>query len=116
MNDRLIFEILSVVEEIPNGKVATYGQIASLIGRKRNSRLVGKVMSMAELYGNYPCHRVVNHAGRLVPGWGEQEMLLREEGIYLKKNGCVDLKKYQWEMREEDTEVFLESDGIKDTE
>ena len=43
-------------------------------------------------------------------------MLLREEGIYLKKNGCVDLKKYQWEMREEDTEVFLESDGIKDTE
>lgn len=85
MDDRLIFEILSVVEEIPNGKVATYGQIASLIGRKRNSRLVGKVMSMAELYGNYPCHRVVNHAGRLVPGWGEQEMLLREEGIYLKK-------------------------------
>ena len=65
----LIYEILSVVEEIPEGCVATYGQIARLIGRDKNSRLVGKVLSMAEYYGDYPCHRVVNHAGRLVPGW-----------------------------------------------
>lgn len=43
----LIYEILSVVEEIPEGCVATYGQIARLIGRDKNSRLVGKVLSMA---------------------------------------------------------------------
>ena len=61
----LIYEILSVVEEIPEGCVATYGQIAKLIGRDRNARLVGKVLSMAEFYGRYPCHRVVNHAGRM---------------------------------------------------
>ena len=48
MDEDLIYEILSVVEEIPEGKVATYGQIASLIGREKNSRLVGKVLSMAE--------------------------------------------------------------------
>ena len=68
LDERLIYEILSVVEEIPRGKVATYGQIARLIGKEKNARLVGRVLSMAEYYGSYPCHRVVNHAGRLVPG------------------------------------------------
>ena len=97
LDEDLIYEILSVVEEIPEGCVATYGQIARLIGRDRNSRLVGKVLSMAEYYGQYPCHRVVNHAGRLAPGWREQAELLREEGVELKENGCVDLKKYQWD-------------------
>lgn len=67
MEEDLIYEILSVVDEIPEGRVATYGQIAKLIGRDKNSRLVGKVLSMAEYYGEYPCHRVVNSAGRLVP-------------------------------------------------
>ena len=97
LDEDLIYEILSVVEEIPEGCVATYGQIARLIGRDRNSRLVGKVLSMAEYYGQYPCHRVVNHAGRPAPGWREQEELLREEGVELKRNGCVDFKKYQWD-------------------
>ena len=97
LDEDLIYEILSVVEEIPEGCVATYGQIARLIGREKNSRLVGKVLSMAEYYGQYPCHRIVNHAGRPAPGWREQEELLREEGVELKRNGCVDLKKYQWD-------------------
>ena len=97
LDEDLIYEILSVVEEIPEGCVATYGQIARLIGREKNSRLVGKVLSMAEYYGQYPCHRVVNHAGRTAPGWREQAELLREEGVELKENGCVDLKEYQWD-------------------
>lgn len=97
MEEALIYEILSVVDEIPKGKVATYGQIAGLIGRDKNSRLVGKVLGMAEYYGKYPCHRVVNHAGRLAPGWKEQKHLLEEEGVKLKDDTHVDLKKYQWE-------------------
>ena len=51
LTEDLAYEILSVVEEIPEGCVATYGQIARLIGRDRNSRLVGKVLSNAEFYG-----------------------------------------------------------------
>lgn len=96
LQESLIYEILSVVEEIPEGQVATYGQIAGLIGREKNARLVGKVLGMAEFYGKYPCHRVVNHAGRLAPGWPEQAFLLQQEGVLLKDNHCVDLKKYQW--------------------
>lgn len=96
LNDDLIYEILSVVEEIPEGNVATYGQIARLTGREKNSRLVGRVLSMAEFYGDYPCHRVVNHAGRLVPGWDMQKQLLLDEGVELKDENHVDIKKYQW--------------------
>lgn len=95
--ERLIYEILSAVEEIPEGKVATYGQIARLIGKDKNARLVGKVLSMADLYGDYPCHRVVNHSGRLVPGWEEQATLLRAEGVEMKDETHVDMKKHQWD-------------------
>ena len=51
LTEDFIYEILSVVDEIPNGKVATYGQIARLTGREKNARLVGKVLSMSEYYG-----------------------------------------------------------------
>lgn len=97
-DDGLAYEILSVVEEIPAGRVATYGQIARLIGRERNARLVGKVLSMAELYGDYPCHRVVNHAGRPAPHFSEQVPRLLAEGVAFRENDCVDMKKYLWEM------------------
>lgn len=93
LNDDLIYEILSVVEEIPEGRVATYGQIAELIGRKKNSRLVGRVLSMAEFYGEYPCHRVVNFKGRLAPGWDGQKELLEEGGVKFKDEAHVDIKK-----------------------
>lgn len=97
MEESLIYEILSVVAEIPEGKVATYGQIARLIGRDKNARLIGKVLGMAEKYGEYPCHRVVNHAGRLGPGWPDQGVLLQQEGVELKDSRHVDLKQYQWD-------------------
>lgn len=97
LDEDLIYEILSVVDEIPEGCVATYGQIARLIGRDKNARLVGKVLSRAEFYGIYPCHRVVNHAGRLVPGWREQKHLLCEEGVLFKDDFHVDLKRCLWE-------------------
>ena len=97
MDDSLVYEILSVVGEIPEGRVASYGQIARLIGRERNARLVGRVLSMAEYYGDYPCHRVVNHAGRLAPGFREQRELLLAEGVGFMENGCVDMQKHRWD-------------------
>lgn len=97
LTENLIYEILSVVEEIPNGKVASYGQIAKLIGRDKNARLVGKVLSMSEYYGKYPCHRVVNHIGRLAPHFSEQKNLLLAEGVEFKDNIHVNMKKCQWD-------------------
>lgn len=97
LTDQLVYEILSVVSEIPKGRVASYGQIAALIGRTKNSRLVGMVLSRAELYGDYPCHRVVNHAGRLAPGFRDQRKLLETEGITFKSNGFVNMNQFRWD-------------------
>ena len=97
LDEELIYEILSAVEEIPQGRVASYGQIARLIGRDQNARLVGKVLSMAWFYGSYPCHRVVNHEGRLAPHFPEQRERLLQEGITFLENGCVNMKIHQWD-------------------
>lgn len=97
LSEELAYEVLEAVSEIPEGKVASYGQIAKLIGREKNSRLVGKVLSRAEFYGKYPCHRVVNHAGRTAPGFPEQRALLEEEGVKFKENGSIDMKMFRWE-------------------
>ncbi len=97
MDENTVYAILSAVSEIPQGKVATYGQIARLIGRDNNSRLVGKVLSMSDYYGKYPCHRVVNCQGRICPHWNEQAELLKSEGVVMKDKTHVDLKNFLWE-------------------
>lgn len=97
LTEDLVYEVLSLIGEIPPGRVASYGQIARLIGREKNARLVGRVLSRAEFYGDYPCHRVVNHRGRTAPGWAEQRILLENEGIGFLKNGLVDMKHFQWD-------------------
>lgn len=96
MDERLIYEILAVVGEIPEGQVASYGQIARLIGRERNARLVGRVLSSAGLYGDYPCHRVVGHDGHLAPHWPEQSFLLRQEGVPFRDENHVDIKRCRY--------------------
>ena len=88
-------EVYAVVAQIPAGKIVSYKQIARLIGMPDHARRVGRAMASAP--AGLPCHRVVNHAGRLAPGWTEQGFLLAREGVELKKNGCVDLKKYGWD-------------------
>ena len=95
LNERLILEALSIADSIPPGKVMSYGQIAALMGRPKNSRLVGKIMSMQDRYGSHPCHRVVNSAGRTVPGWTEQRELLEAEGVGFKENGNVDMRRFR---------------------
>ena len=97
LNEALIYEVLAVVEEIPYGRVASYGQIAALIGREKNARLVGRVLRMADDYGHYPCHRVVNSAGRLAPHFPEQKELLLEEGVVFRNEAHVDMKQCQWQ-------------------
>lgn len=80
LDEELIYLVLSIVEEIPKGSVATYRQIAYLINRLKNSRLVGKILSMLGYFGDYPCRSVVDHNGRIAPHFKEQkELLLNEE-------------------------------------
>ena len=94
LNESLIRKVLGIADSIPAGKVASYGQIARLAGIPKNARLVGRIMSMQDRYGEHPCHRVVNHAGRTAPGWKEQRQLLEIEGVEFKANGCADMDRY----------------------
>lgn len=96
LNEDFLYLLYSIVEEIPKGKVATYGQIARLIGREKNARLVGRALKMSSIYGDFPCHRVVNHVGRIAPGWENQIYLLKNEGVTFKDSYHVNLKEHQW--------------------
>lgn len=97
MDDEFVFLVLSIVDEIPKGRVASYRQIAKLAGYPKNARKVGKVLSNAALYGEFPCHRVIHSDGTLVEGWSEQQSLLEKEGIVFYKNNRVSMRTYQWQ-------------------
>ena len=93
-------EVYEVVSQIPVGKVSTYGGIALLLGVPQCSRMVGRALKEVPDELSIPCHRVVNTAGRLVPGWVEQKQLLLAEEVSFKANGCVNLKEHLWHVDE----------------
>lgn len=102
INDMNFFQkVYDIVSRIPEGRVATYGQIAFLAGSPYASRVVGYAMSRARPEQNLPCHRVVNRQGSMAPGdaFGGQEVqraMLEKEGITFLENGCIDMKKHLW--------------------
>ena len=97
-----VFEkIYEVVCSIPQGKVATYGQVAMLSGNPRWSRVVGYALHNNPAPGVIPCHRVVDRNGRIAEsfafGGGDvQRQLLEKEGIRFESDGHIDLDEYMW--------------------
>ena len=82
-------EVYDVVRQIPEGKVATYGLIARLIGYPNHSRFVGRAMSLTPREQGIPAWRVVNAQGRTTPGWAEQRSLLAAEDVGFLPSGRV---------------------------
>ena len=98
--------VYEAVQLIPRGKVATYGQIARMIGAPRSSRAVGYALHANPRPGVIPCHRVVNREGRLAPAFAFggpeiQAQLLESEGVEVGKDFIVDLGKYLWQTSEQ---------------
>ncbi len=95
-----------VVRHIPEGKVATYGQIARLIGEPKKARYVGFAMhSSPGVAGGVPCHRVVFKDGSLAPGFAfggadAQRKLLEAEGVTFLSDGRVDMNACAWDGRD----------------
>ncbi|MEE2776538.1 MAG: MGMT family protein [Acidobacteriota bacterium] len=90
-----------VVRRIPEGRVATYGQVASLAGLPRHARQVGYALHALDAE-DVPWHRVINASGevspRATPGWeGHQRALLEVEGVEFSVAGKVSLKRYRWD-------------------
>ncbi|MBK7772415.1 MAG: MGMT family protein [bacterium] len=93
--------ILAIVESIPAGRVATYGQIADLAGLPGRARLVGTTLRKLPDDSAVPWHRVVNAGGRIsARGDGmsetEQELLLADEGVVIDVRGRIRLAAFQW--------------------
>ena len=98
--------VYEAVQLIPRGKVATYGQIARMIGAPRSSRAVGYALHANPRPGVIPCHRVVNREGRLAPAFAFggpeiQARLLESEGVEVSEDFTVDLEKYLWQPSEQ---------------
>jgi methylated-DNA-protein-cysteine methyltransferase related protein len=94
-------KVYSIIIQIPSGKVATYGQIAAMLGNPRGARTVGWAMKSAPRNMKLPCHRVVNKWGTLAPGeifGGEeiQRIMLEAEGVNFMSDGKIDMKKNIW--------------------
>ena len=89
-----------VVRRIPEGKVATYGQIARLAGMPRCARTVGYAMAGCKDPA-VPCHRVVDRFGGTKACFdtyapGTQRALLEAEGVLFRPDGTADLEQYLW--------------------
>lgn len=93
-------QIYEIVCMIPRGKVATYGQIAMLLGNPRMSRVVGYALHVNPEPDNIPCYRVVNKQGEVSSafafgGSNRQRELLENEGIEFIGEK-VDMEKFLW--------------------
>ena len=88
--------VWQIVNAIPEGSVATYGQIATMAGAPQQSRLVGRILSRLPKGSKLPWHRVLNSQGKISnPDPTRQQDRLEAEGVSLI-NGRVRLKSYQW--------------------
>ena len=98
----LFARVYQVVEMIPFGQVATYGQIAEIVSHSGAARTVGWALNALPEGTLVPWHRVINSRGEISQrdregDATEQRRLLELEGVRFGKNGRTDLSVYQWE-------------------
>ncbi len=95
--------IYETVKRIPYGKIATYGQIATLAGLPRRARLVGYALFRVSPDSDVPWHRVINAKGEISESPFRdgndylQRALLEAEGIAFNPTGKINLSLHQWQ-------------------
>ena len=104
--DGFFNRVYDMVRQVPCGMVATYGQIAKLVGEPRRARYVGYALHVNPEPGTIPCHRVVTRDGRMAPGFAFggpeiQMQLLLAEGVGFE-DGRVIMSEYQWQCNPEE--------------
>lgn len=95
-------KVYKVVRKIPEGKVTSYGAIASYLGAKKSARLVGWAMNASHGDNSIPAHRVVNRIGLLTGkhhfgGTKVMQQLLENEGIVIKGDKIQNLEIFFWD-------------------
>lgn len=97
-------DIYAIARQIPQGRVATYGQVAALANLAGKARLVGYALYRVDLQAtDIPWHRVINAKGEISHSSLRQgtdylqRVLLEREGIQFSPAGKIDLRQYQWQ-------------------
>lgn len=94
--------VIKLIQQIPAGKVATYGQIAKLAGKPQGSRGVAWILNSCSKSHRLPWQRVLNSQGKISfpvgsAEFAQQMRLLKKEGIVFNENQKIDLSKFQWQ-------------------
>lgn len=100
MEDTLQQRILTVLHQIPEGSLCTYGHVAELAGAPRHARMVGTLLKKLPNGSTIPWHRVINSQGHISFPQGsdkflEQQEKLANEGVFML-NGKYNLRQYLW--------------------
>lgn len=109
--------VYQLVRRIPRGKVATYGQLAAILGQPRAARAVGHALRLLPrpMAGMIPWQRVINASGR-ISYRGDilrpqlQRDLLEKEGVVFDRRDVVDLKRFLWRGPKKEWETRLRSE------
>lgn len=94
--------VIKIIQEIPFGRVTTYGTIAIMAGSPRSAREVGYILHSVTKKYNLPWQRVVNVKGYISNRGGDmnikkvQKSLLEQEGVRVSEEFVIDLEKYGW--------------------
>jgi len=98
MSNPLYQRIYDVVRHIPRGCVATYGQVATVVGATTTAREVGEAMAAlrdTQPTPPVPWQRVINAQGKVSTG-PHQQHLLEQEGVVFNAKGHTDLQRFGW--------------------
>jgi len=92
------YEIIwQTIREVPRGRVASYGQIATIAGMDGHARLVGYALHALPAGSDVPWHRIISSAGRISlsgPSARRQRKLLESEGIRFSPSGRIDFSTF----------------------
>ncbi|HVG40467.1 MAG TPA: MGMT family protein [Chitinophagaceae bacterium] len=96
-------DVFSIVRKIPKGRVTSYGAIATALGTKSSSRMVGWALNNSHITTpKVPAHRVVNRRGLLTGKMhfahpNEMQELLEKEGIIVKEDAVQNFQQLFWD-------------------
>ena len=101
MEDNFFEKVYKIAQQIPEGKVTSYGAIAKALGTARSARMVGWAMNNCHNRDDIPAHRVVNRKGLLTgkhhfEGTNLMQQLLENEGIVVIDNQIQEFEKHFW--------------------
>ena len=96
--------IYQVVRRVPRGRVATYGQIATIAGYRGHARQVGYALNALPHGSSVPWHRIINAQGKVSPRADPsyvviQQRLLEDEGIEIGRGDRISLERFGWKPR-----------------